>query len=75
MAWNPSPEVAAARDFAKKFGWGRVVIMYETKGKFGYTSYGTTKALCSSARRIADWLWTPFREALIEENHRNDDQT
>lgn len=68
MAWNPSPEVAAARDFAKQFGWDRVVILYDSKGKFGYTSYGATKGLCASARRIADWLWAPFREALIVEN-------
>lgn len=68
MAWNPSPEVAAARDFAKKFDKRRVIILYESHGQFGYTSYGETLPLCASAERIGDRLWDSFRKALIEEN-------
>lgn len=70
MAWNPAPEVAMARDFAKKFGAKRVVIMYDMGDKFAYASYGENRGLCDSAKRIAEWLWSPFREAIVEENDR-----
>lgn len=70
MAWNPSPEVATARDFAKKFGHSRVIILHESNGEFGYVSYGATKTLCASAKRIANRLWEPFCEALTEEVDR-----
>lgn len=38
MAWNPSPEVAAARDFGKKFNADRVIIIYanEANETLGY---------------------------------------
>lgn len=71
MAWNPSPEVAVARDFAQKVGANRVVIMWDTPdGKMGYASYGKNRGLCDSAKRIAEWLWRPFGESLVEENDR-----
>ena len=34
MAWNPSPEVAAARDFGKQFDADRVVIYYATPNRW-----------------------------------------
>ena len=33
MAWNPKPEVAAARDFGQKFKAKQVVIVFVTGGK------------------------------------------
>ena len=58
MAWNPTPEVAAAREFARKFGADRVVILYTTAaGPMGYASYGETKALCADAKRLGDELY------------------
>ncbi len=55
MAWNPSPQVAVARDFGKKFGADRVVIFYALPdGRVGYASYGETKALCDTAGEVAD---------------------
>lgn len=55
MAFNPSPEVAVARDAAVKFGANRVIVLYTTlDGKLGYASYGATKELCSETRRLAD---------------------
>ena len=55
MAFNPSPEVAAARDFGKKFGADQVVILFRLKdGRLGYASYGETRALCDRAREWAD---------------------
>ena len=55
MAWNPSPQVAAARDYARKFGGKQVIILtvYRT-GQVGYASYGETKALCDEARDFAE---------------------
>ena len=65
MAWNPSPEVAAARDFAKKFGANRVIIFFTLPdGRPGYASYGTTLALCAEARKIADGVWDEFGQAV-----------
>lgn len=56
MAWNPSPEVAAARDFGKKFGADQVIILYRnTKtDQQCYASYGATKALCDATKHLAD---------------------
>jgi hypothetical protein len=58
MAWNPSPEVAIARDVAAKFKADRVVILYTLPdGRFGYASYGQTKELCADARKLGDKLF------------------
>ena len=55
MAWNPSPKVAAARDFADKFNKQQVIILAINKdGSLEYASYGETKALCHNAEIIAD---------------------
>lgn len=58
MAWNPSPEVAVARDAAKALGADRVVITYTTPaGQIGYASFGQTKELCAETKRLADKLY------------------
>jgi len=58
MAWNPSPEVAAARDFGNKFNAKQVIILYITETPQGdaiaYASYGKTRKLCDGAVPIAD---------------------
>ncbi len=55
MAFNPKSEVAAARDFATRFGADRVVIFYTTpQGQFGCASYGRNKRLCDQARKMGD---------------------
>ena len=55
MAWNPSPKVAAARDYAKKFGKQQVIILaIDKEDKLDYASYGETKPLCSMAKILAD---------------------
>jgi hypothetical protein len=56
MAWNPSPEVAAARDFGQTFGADRVVILHldQATGRIGYASYGKTRALCADAKVLGD---------------------
>jgi hypothetical protein len=68
MAFNPSPEVRAAAEFAKRFGADRVIIYYTTPaGEYGYSSYGRTSKLCASAKRIADRIWDAVSDALGEE--------
>jgi len=55
MAWNPSPKVAVARDFAKKFDKQQVIILSVTKdGILEYASYGDTKKLYNEAKKLAD---------------------
>lgn len=58
MAWNPSPEVAVARDAARKLIADRCVILYTTPtGQIAYASYGETKALCAETRKLGDALY------------------
>lgn len=55
MAFNPSKEVAIARDAAVKLGADRCILIYTTAdGKFNYSSFGQTKQLCDNARKMAD---------------------
>ena len=58
MAFNPSPKVACARDFANKFDQKMVIIFHiDGKGRIGYASYGETRALCDEAKNVADQLF------------------
>jgi hypothetical protein len=55
MAWNPTPEVAAAREFGRMFDKQIVIILHvNEKGLPGYVSYGRTKQLCDTAQQLAD---------------------
>lgn len=55
MAWNPAPQVAAARDFGRKFDKEVVIVIHVgANGKVGYASYGRTRSLCAKARKLAD---------------------
>ena len=57
MAWNPTPEVAAVRDAARKLNTQFAVMVYVThNGELGVTSYGETKALCDKAAGFAEHL-------------------
>jgi len=59
VAWNPSPEVAVARDAAKKFGDADECIILWIKGEnIGMATYGRTKELCADAKRLGDFAWT-----------------
>ena len=58
MPWNPSPQVAIARDAAEKLGADRVVIVFtKPDGTFGYASFGRTRDLCANAKRLGDTLY------------------
>lgn len=54
MAWNPEPEVAAARDYGKKFNKDKVVIIAvnEKSGQFEIITYGETKVKCDYLKRV-----------------------
>lgn len=59
MAWNPSPEVAVARDAAQRLGAQQVVIVYVLDGgrSLGMASFGKTRELCREAGKLGDELY------------------
>ena len=64
MAWNPSPEVAVAREASTRLSSilktevDQIIIVFKTKNdQVGYASYGKTKALCDVAGVLADQLF------------------
>lgn len=64
MAFNPSPKVAAARDFAKKFDQEMVIIFHiDRTGSIGYASYGRDQKKCDAAHQLAKDIF----ESLTEE--------
>jgi len=67
MAWNPSPEVAAARDFGKKFNYDKVYIIAvsERRSQFEIISYGETKQKCDEAKKYADELFNKIATGEI----------
>lgn len=54
MAWNPSPKVAVARDFGKRFEKQQVFIIALDRNKrtCEVISYGETKTLCDEAKKL-----------------------
>jgi len=68
MAWNPSPEVAHARDYGKKFNFDRVVILAvnDATGKFEIVSYGATKQKCNETKITADKIFDKVANGEIE---------
>lgn len=66
MAWNPSPEVAVARDAAKKLGDEQVIILRinRTKGTVGFVSYGETRALCDDAKLLGEVAYQAMYDEL-----------
>ena len=69
MAWNPTPEVAVARDAHKAIQdvlgepIDKCILIYSTDSHaLGYASYGRNSALCGQARRMADIAYVAIRE-------------
>jgi len=49
--------ISKARDASKRLGLKSMIVLQELPdGRWGYTSYGRTKAECTRARNIADEL-------------------
>lgn len=77
MAWNPTPEVAAVRDAARKIEAkmgetvDRAFVVFTTEGgRIGYASYGNNQATCALAKRLADTAY----EAVMEQFERTEMQ-
>ncbi len=52
------PNITDARRLAVTHNLKRCVIFFTgPDGRIGYASYGKTKALCASTRRVADGMW------------------
>lgn len=63
MAWNPSPKVAAARDFGEEFGKDLVIILsVDQEGRLEYASYGKNQFLCNQAQELADKAFNAIME-------------
>lgn len=67
MAWIPTPEVAAARDFGNKFGFDQVIVLHRNSqtGFIGYASWGKTRALCDDAKTLADQSLEAMEDMLF----------
>jgi hypothetical protein len=54
MAFNPTPEVAAARDFARKFNKQQVIILSLDNDTLSVATYGETVQLCAETKTLGD---------------------
>lgn len=62
------PAVSEVRKLAKKHELLRCVVFFTAAdGRMGYTSFGKTQSLCESTRRVADGLWSKYRELTNRE--------
>ena len=66
MAFNPSPKVAVARDFAKRFGKTHVIIIALDGETLEYASYGRNQRECAEAERFADACYETLMARLAE---------
>ena len=66
MAWNPSPKVAAARDYGQKFGADQVIIIAidNRRETIEAISYGETKRLCAETKGLADVAYKAVCDSL-----------
>lgn len=66
MAWNPSPEVALARDLAPKLNADEVVIVHLNfaQDQIGLVTYGTTRQMCAHAKVIGDAAYSAVYKSL-----------
>ena len=69
MAWNPSPEVAALRDYSKTFGDDYLILVHinTATNKLGFVSYGATKAKCKRAAELAEVARRAVENEIIAE--------
>ena len=69
MAWNPSPKVAAARDYGRKFCKDMVIII-STDGRFPPTlevvTYGETREKCAAAQVLGTAAYEAVETKIME---------
>ena len=65
MPWNPSPEVAVAREAARQLKAKAVVIIYVSDNglQLGMASFSKDKKTCSAAANLGDAL---YADAIAE---------
>lgn len=62
------PRISDASKLAKQHGLLRCIVFYTgADGRIGYASYGQTRALCESTRKVADAMWEQYEEAAADE--------
>lgn len=68
MAWNPSPEVAVARDAARKLGVDQVMVVTidYSKNQIGSITYGANKKLCAHAAQLGKAAYRAVFKAMEE---------
>ncbi len=55
MAWNPSEQVKAARDLARKWNQEQIIILsIDGEGRMGCVTYGETLKLCNCAKKLGN---------------------
>jgi hypothetical protein len=67
MAWNPSPEVAVARDAAQKLGNADQIVIIainNLSGQMMAVTYGETKELCAEAKRFGEKAYAAVHKAI-----------
>ena len=71
MALNLSPNVAEARDIAKKHDDDMVIVFRITPDlDIAYASYGRTEPLCVVAQQLGDGILDHMIEILEKVEHR-----
>lgn len=74
MAWNPSPKVAAARDYGRKFDKEVVLIIAFPAdfSRYEIVSYGKTRELCAAADMVGCLLENAIRDKVrADEPHQD----
>lgn len=61
--------ISRAREASRRLGLRSMIVMQELPdGRWGYTSYGQTRADCGRAKSIADELMSAIEDTV---HHRN----
>lgn len=68
MAWNPDPKVRDVAEFAKKWGYDRVIVLAvkDWEGAFATISYGKTRAACDAAKKINEQIFKLVSDGNID---------
>ncbi len=68
MAWNPSPEVARARDIGRDWNKSTVIIIaIDDEGQAQIVTYGKTRKLCDVAATLGQKAWEGICDYVGEE--------
>jgi hypothetical protein len=76
MPFNPSPEVAVAREAASKLKAKAAIVIYvsEDGEKIGMASYGQDAKTCRAAAELGDWLYESARQHVVRSRRAGDER-